>query len=107
MKQVYTSQDRLYIYHLKNLLEIQGIKCLVKNDGLSSIVGEIPVLTAWPELWVTDPDLENWAKEIIRRSKKDAVQGKTWVCEQCGEEHSAQFTDCWQCQSDMHIEKAF
>lgn len=99
MKLVYTSEDRLTIYHLKNLLEVQGIDCMVKNDSLSSVVGEIPILVAWPELWVIDSDMEDWAKELIIRSKKDVDYTKTWVCENCGEEHSSRFTECWNCQS--------
>ena len=100
MKKVYTSEDRLMVYHLKNLLENQGIDCAVQNDGLSSVVGQIPTLIAWPELWVIDSDMEAWAKDIIKQSLKDAEelkQGDSWVCETCGEEHSAQFTECWQC----------
>jgi len=98
LKQVYTSEDRLYIYHLKNLLEQEGIECAVKNDSLSSVVGEIPMLVAWPELWVIDSDMAAWAKELIARSKKAVDEGDTWVCKNCGEEHSAQFTECWNCQ---------
>ena len=98
MKQVYTSEDRVYIYHLKNLLEAENIECFVKNDNLSSLMGEIPITVAWPELWVSDSDMEAWAKQVINQSKKEVEEGETWVCENCGEEHSAQFTECWNCQ---------
>ena len=98
MKRVYSSEDRLYIYHLKNLLEQEGIECAVKNDSLSAVVGEIPMLVAWPELWVIDSAMEDWAKDLIARSKKEVDQGETWVCENCGEEHSTRFTECWNCQ---------
>jgi len=97
VKKVYTSEDRLMVYHLKNLLENQGIKCAVKNDNLSSVIGDIPLLIAWPELWVLDADMETWAKDIIKQSLKEADNGETWVCKTCGEEHSAQFTECWNC----------
>ena len=99
MKQVFTSEDRLMVYHLKNLLELHGIQCIVKNDNLSSVMGEVPVLVAWPELWVVDSDMEAWAKEIIKRSRKEIKDGPGWVCENCGEKHSAQFTECWNCQN--------
>ncbi len=96
---LHTSEDRLYIYHLKNILEGQGIECMVKNDALSSVVGEIPILVAWPELWVIDSDMEAWAKEIIKRFETDTEQDEVWKCENCGEEHAAQFSDCWNCQN--------
>ena len=98
MKQIHTAEERLTIYHLKNLLEQEGIECMVKNDGLSAVVGEIPMLVAWPELWVIDSDMEAWAKELIKRSQKEVENGDSWICENCGEEHSAQFSDCWNCQ---------
>jgi len=99
MKQVFTSDDRLMVYHLKNLLELQGIQCLIKNDSLSSVVGEVPMIVAWPELWVVDSDMATWAKEIIKQSCKEIEDAPGWVCENCGEEHSAQFTECWNCQN--------
>ena len=107
MKRVYTAEDRLMIYHLKNVLEQQGIDCMVKNDSLSSVIGEIPFIVAWPELWVIDGDMEAWAKELIKRSLKDVIEGESWTCQQCGEEHSSQFTDCWNCQSISPTVKPF
>jgi hypothetical protein len=99
MVQIHTSEDRIYLYHLKNLLEDQGIDCLIKNDQLSSLVGELPAGEAWPELWIADKLKEKWAKEIILDHEKSIATGSNWVCENCGEEHSPQFKDCWNCQS--------
>ena len=99
LKQVYTSEDLIYLYHLKNVLEAQGIDCVIKNDRLSSLAGEIPLTICWPELWVLDPLKAKWAVEIIEESRSTQDKGSNWVCENCGEEHSTQFTDCWNCQS--------
>jgi len=99
LKLIHTSEDRIYLYHLKNILEAQGIGCVVKNDRLASLAGEIPSLTVWPELWVKDVMKEKWAKEIISDYENNISQGENWVCENCGEEHGAQFKDCWNCQS--------
>ncbi len=99
MKQVYTSVDRIFLFHLKNLLEAQGIECVIKNDNLSSLAGEIPMTIIWPELWVIDPLMEAKAIEIIQQSKDAPPSPSTWVCENCGEEHTSQFTECWNCQN--------
>ena len=99
MKQVFTAENRLNVYHIKNLLEMNGIESIVKNDGLTSVVGDIPLHSAWPEVWVTDSDMEAYAKDIIKQSKKPEVGGEMWTCESCGEKHAAQFLDCWNCQS--------
>jgi len=99
LKQVHTAEDRVYLYHLKNLLEAEGIDCLIKNDQLSSAVGELPMGEVWPELWVIDSLKMAWAKEIIADFEKSAVSGDKWVCANCGEEHASQFNDCWNCQA--------
>ena len=99
MKLVHTSQDTFYLHHIKNILEAKDITCLIKNDRLSSIAGEIPVGEAWPELWVVDNINEVWAKELIKESETTQIQGEKWTCENCGEEHAPQFKDCWNCQS--------
>lgn len=99
MKQVHTSEDRIYLHHLKNILEAQGIDCLIKNDRLSSLSGEIPMALVWPELWVKDALKEKWAKEIIADFEKSVAEGENWVCQNCGEEHAPQFKDCWNCQA--------
>ncbi len=99
MKLVHTTEDRIYLYHLKNILEAQDIQCIIKNERLSSIAGEIPMVNVWPELWVKDAMKEKWAKEIIAEFEKSVVEGENWTCENCGEEHGAQFKDCWNCQS--------
>ena len=99
MKQVYTAENRLIVYHFKNLLEMENIKCIVKNDHLFSVVGEVPMMVAWPELWVVDSDMEKWARQIIKKSQNDIDAGEKWTCESCGEEHLSSFTDCWNCQS--------
>lgn len=98
MKLIHTSQDSIYLYHLKNVLEAKDISCLIKNDRLSSVAGEIPMGEVWPELWVVDNINEAWAKELIKEYEFSPVQGENWTCENCDEEHAPQFKDCWNCQ---------
>jgi len=99
LKLVYTSEDLIFLHHLKNILNAEGIECLIKNDSLLSLAGEIPLTICWPELWVKDSLKEMWAKELIEEAKAPSDSNEDWVCESCGEKHSARFTDCWNCQS--------
>lgn len=98
MKQVFTAESLVYIHHMRSLLEADGIDCIIKNDRLVTLGGEVPVTVCWPELWITNPMLENRAKQIIERANTAGETEDSWVCENCGEEHSANFTDCWNCQ---------
>ena len=98
MIKVYTSEDLIYLYHIKNVLQAQGIETVIRNDRLSSLAGELPITVCWPELWLIDPLKELWAIELIEESRLDADTNKNWICKNCGEEHSSRFTDCWNCQ---------
>ena len=99
MKMVFTSEDIVYLHHLRNVLEAKDIECIIKNDRLVSISGEIPMGVCWPELWVVSAMHECWANELIEESKQQSNIEDNWLCETCGEEHSSRFTDCWNCQS--------
>ena len=52
MRKVHTAESAIEIAHLRNLLESEGIACLVRNDRLAGVIGEIPFVECWPELWV-------------------------------------------------------
>ena len=93
MKKLYSAQDPLMIGHLKNVLESQGIECVVKNTYLAGAVGEIPPIECWPELWVVEDALYSIAAETL--DKALAPLGsvkKPWRCGKCGEEVEGQFT---------------
>ena len=42
---------------LKELLEGEGIACLLRNEELFAALGEIPFLECLPELWVVDDEV--------------------------------------------------
>ncbi len=97
MKKVYTSDDRMMAGHVKSLLEEDGIPCLVKNEALAGAIGEIPPIECWPEVWITDDDDYDRAREIIQELLIETATPKApWRC-QCGEEIEGQFHACWQC----------
>ena len=55
MRKVHTAESIIEIAHLRNVLESAGIACEVRNDRLGGVVGEIPFVECWPELWVRRP----------------------------------------------------
>lgn len=82
--------------HVRNLLESAGIAVELKNDRLWSALGEIPVIEAWPQVWVDDPRDADRARSVLR----DLDRGSTspaWTCTACGEWLEGQFTACWHC----------
>jgi len=101
MKRVYRSELLPDVGHWKNVLELRGIACELRHMHLASIVGELPWLEAWPELWVLDDRDAELAARIIREGRARALDGgNAWSCPACGERLEAQFTTCWSCGGD-------
>lgn len=97
MKRLLQSEFLAEISHFKNVLEQNGIQCIIKNEQLSSALGEVPFLECLPELWVLrDADLER-AERVLSELRRDAPAGISWRCPHCKEENEPQFAACWHC----------
>lgn len=98
-RRVYSSQNSTMAYHVKNLLEIEGIECEVRREHLTNVFGLMPS-EGWVEVWVFEGD-EKKALEIVKSVVDDEpVEGRSWRCAGCGEELEFQFTSCWSCGAD-------
>jgi hypothetical protein len=97
MKKVTSADSLILINHYKNVLESEGIRCEIRNQHLGSIVGEMPFVETWPEIWVhRDIDLDR-AKQLLDDSITDESPEADWVCASCGESNEGQFAVCWNC----------
>lgn len=97
MKRVMSSELLAEIGHYRNILEQNGIRCMIKNEQLSGALGEVPVFECLPELWVlNDGDLSR-AERLIEELRYDGPEEKPWRCTHCNEENDAQFAACWNC----------
>jgi hypothetical protein len=95
VKRVFSSHNLQVAHHTRNLLEAEGIRAVVRNEMLSSAMGELPPAECQVEVWVVrDADLEK-AAQILRspRGRNEAP----WQCDACGEAIEGQFTQCWRC----------
>ena len=95
MKRVFSSFNRVAAHHAKNLLEAEGIGVIVRNEFLSSAMGELPPAECQAEVWVLREDEAARAETVLRNSfsRKDEP---AWTC-RCGERCEGQFTQCWRC----------
>jgi hypothetical protein len=96
LKRVYSSYSLIAVHHAKNLLQSAGIGSVVKNEMLSSAMGELPPAECQAEVWVSEADLQQAEKILFH----GPVQGKAWTCGSCGEACEPQFTQCWRCGTD-------
>jgi len=105
VRKVYTAESVIEIAHLRNLLEADGIACEVRNDRLGGVVGEIPFVECWPELWVTNAGDVLRARGLIDEALRPPTAAEPWQCPACGERIEPQFAQCWRCAAEPEQER--
>ena len=83
------------MHHFRNVLEAHGIRAVVRNELLSSAMGELPPAECQTELWVALADAVS-AEAALKEALAEKP-GPAWRCPSCGEESEPQFTQCWRC----------
>lgn len=99
MKLVYTHENKLLVENAKNILNTEGIDCVLRNEYASGGAGDLAPTEAWPEVWVLNEADEARAKKIVDELREEP-EGESWVCSECGEENEPTFASCWQCQTE-------
>ncbi|HEY5643979.1 MAG TPA: DUF2007 domain-containing protein [Woeseiaceae bacterium] len=96
MKKLTSSESLITINHYRNLLAAEGIRTKIRNEHLGSILGEMPFVEVWPELWiVNDLDFDR-AKQLVESIETES-ETTPWTCARCGEVNEGQFAVCWNC----------
>ena len=98
MKRVYSSYSLAAAHHARNVLEAEGIRAVVKNEILSSAMGELPPAECQVEVWVLRGADAERAATLLREGTVDP-NAAPWTCGACGEASESQFTQCWRCGS--------
>lgn len=88
--------ERPQAYLLRELLEGEGIACLIRNEQLYVALGEIPLVECYPELWVVDDEVYPRAQRLLENWLREEA-AEPWTCRRCGETHEGQFGACWRC----------
>ncbi len=96
MKKVFTHENRMIVFNMKNLLQAEGIATVVVNEFAAGGAGDLPAFDTWPELWVEDDARYTQAQDLLR-SILDGNSGQSWFCRGCQEENDAAFKICWNC----------
>ena len=97
---VYTAQTITMAGNVQNVLEANGIPCVLRHEFLSAGQGELPPIECWPEIWVVnDCDAERAKRLIAEATETSGPLGEPWRCRRCGEEIDALFAQCWNCEA--------
>ena len=97
MLRVYSAQNSIAVYNVKNALESRGIKCEIRGEHLSAGLGDLPPIECWTELWIVEDSMKEMAERIIASAGEQ--QAKPWTCPKCDESVDGEFGKCWNCQA--------
>lgn len=101
MRKVYSHESLVMINHLRNVLEAQGVAALVRNDRLMGVLGEVPFVECWPQLWVVRDHQTTRAEQLILEALEEPDPALVdWTCVACGEQVDAAFGLCWNCGAE-------
>ena len=105
MKLVYTATTMSADQEtLKSILEQADIPCMIRNDNLSTALGELPFAECSPEIWILNDEDTPRAREIVDAWRNAEVENQDpWVC-RCGETSEGQFTSCWNCGRERPLQ---
>lgn len=94
LKKIYSDNVLANVQNYHNILRLNGIQSAVVNQLLDVTIGG---MGCFPELWVSEYDVELALKIIEDADTESAVSEGTWVCPNCREEVEGQFSECWNC----------
>ena len=107
MRRLFTSLNLIEINHVKNLLEAGGVQCVLRNQLMTTLAGEVPFDQASAQLWILDDTQMALAEEIFGEWRRNRFKGgPAWSCPACGERHEGQFSQCWKCGAEKPKEEA-
>jgi hypothetical protein len=96
---IYRSTGPTDAWLVRDWLERNGVRASVQGQVSSGLLGSLPMIEAWPTVWV-DPADEPAAREALARFEGPQLVHPEWRCPRCGESNGPAFGACWQCGAD-------
>ena len=98
MKRVLQAPNLVLATLWSDQLRAAGFTASVQRAFASGIAGELPPDQCLPEVWITHPQQEPRARELLHDLQH--VPQHRWLC-RCGELVEGGFEQCWNCQALM------
>jgi hypothetical protein len=88
---------------LCGMLQVEGIQAFVKNELLAGAIGELPMMSTMPEVWLVRATDEPKARRVLDdyRARAGAKLGPDVSCPACGAENPSNFELCWKCRKPL------
>jgi len=100
MKRLCRASNLPEAHILRAVLEQSGIQSRIFNEHAQSGVGQLPVMEAYPELWVNEED-EARASSVVDAFQRAPSENVVRACPACGEESPGNFQVCWNCGAGL------
>lgn len=100
MRLIYKHENQAVVHCIKNILEQNDIDCFLKNEHSASAGGNLGLMNAFTELWISDASSYDKASSLIENETLNSSSNSPWVCANCQEENEGSFEVCWNCHSD-------
>lgn len=97
MKKIYAAANVPEAYIVRDLLLHAGIAARILNEHAMSAMGEVPLGSAYPQIWIVQDHQEQHARSVLREYEQRANASGPRPCERCAEENPAGFELCWNC----------
>lgn len=103
MKRIYTAANLPEAYIVRDLLRGAGVAAHVFNEHANGAMGEIPMGSTYPQVWIAQLHQEQHARAVIARYEHAPVAAAR-ACAVCGEVNPGQFEICWSCGAMFTLE---
>ncbi len=100
MIKVFENFELATVGQFQSVLEAEGIKTHLKNQFMAGALGEIPFVSAVPELWILNEEDLLKAKRLIQDLLSNSEDsGPEWTCAECDAVVDGVFNQCWKCNA--------
>ena len=97
MKRVYTAANLAEAHLVRDLLQQAGVAVHVFNEYAMAAMGDVPMGSAYPQVWISQLHQEQHARSVISEYEKRPLQTAVKNCFACGEASPGEFELCWNC----------
>ena len=97
MKRIYTAANLADAHLVRDLLQQAGIAVHIFNEYEMAALGEMPMGSAYPQLWIPQLHQEQHARAVIAEYERRPAQTALKHCLACQETSPGEFELCWNC----------
>ncbi|MBL8521915.1 MAG: DUF2007 domain-containing protein [Betaproteobacteria bacterium] len=97
MKKIYAAANVPEAYLVRNLLINAGIEALILNEHSIGALGDVPLASAYPQVWIERDHQSDHARQLIDEYESRRSDARTQRCMKCGEDSPGPFDLCWNC----------